>query len=95
MYNIIKFEYEDFTIFSISRKDEKVMSFSELWKVKQELTEQWTCMYFPPKKDYVNNANEYHLFTCKEPDTHIGNLELSVPISIEQLTINEILYAKN
>ena len=52
-------------------------------------------MYFPPKKDYVNNANEYHLFTCKEPDTHIGNLELSVPISIEQLTINEILHTKN
>lgn len=71
MYNIVKFEYEDFILYSISRKDEKVMSFAELWEVKQKLTDDWVCMYFPPNKDFVNNANEYHLFTCKEPDLHL------------------------
>ncbi len=90
MYDITKFEYEDFTLYSISRKDDKVMQFCEIWQVKQEITDEWCCIYFPPKKDYINNANEYHLFSCKEPDLHLcKNFENSKPKKITKYFMPE------
>jgi hypothetical protein len=91
MYNITKFVYNDFTIYSISRIDENVMSFAELYKVKQQLTKEWCCQYFPAKKDFVNNANEYHLFSCKEPDLHLcKGFDESEPIEIIKLIIDGV-----
>lgn len=87
MYKIIKFTYPNLRLYSISRLDEKEMNWDELYKVKELLNENWCCMYFPPKKDLIDNANEYHLFSCEEPNLHLcKNFEGSNPL-IEELII--------
>lgn len=82
---VIKITYPDFIMFSLIA--DKPLTFCELWEAKQKFTDEWCCMYFPSKKDYVDNAHEYHFYTCKEPLINLTNMETTVALSVEELTI--------